>query len=107
MQAMHFRRCRLIRNTKTLFQRELPEGRQASVVLDVERKPTATESLQVFFQTISGMEGGQAPKPHAVTIAGVGLRIEGRSSVFDMWYFTGTESLYAIDSADRTLIFKA
>ena len=81
--VVSFKRCRLVRHQKALFQRELPaplqglqcSPREASIVVDVERAETARGSLQSFFSAISSLQE-QLPVPDAVTIPGVGLRID-------------------------------
>jgi len=101
--VVSFKRCRLVRHQTALFQRELPATRQASVVLDVKRAETAKECLQAFFNAISSLNS----PADAVTIPGVGLRIDTFPSTYDLWYFTRSASLYAIDSRDKTLIYKS
>lgn len=104
--VVSFKRCRLVSDQDAVFTRELSATRESSIVFDVERAETAKGCLDSFFSVISSI-GGQDHLPDAVTIPSVGLRIDSYPSVYDLWYFPRSNSLYAIDCRNGELIYKS
>jgi len=70
------------------------------VILDVEREPTARESVKKFFFAVK-------QEPAAVIRMGaVGMKIDGRSSCFDLWHLPGVLNQYAVDVKDDSFVAK-
>jgi hypothetical protein len=67
----------------------------------MDRCQTAAETLQKFFRGIAVVEkiGGQIFR-----CGSVGLRCAGRRSLFELWYFTASKTVYAVDMKDANYI---
>jgi hypothetical protein len=44
----------------------------------------------------------ESKKPYAISTPQVGLKLEGRSSCYDMYHFLQSDNCYAVDSSDNT-----
>lgn len=70
------------------------------VILDVERKSTARESSLTFQKAV-------LQQPDAIIrMGGVGMKIDGRSSLFDLWKLPGAMEQYAVDVKDDAFVAK-
>src|SRR5207247_1739158 len=77
-------------NHTTMFSKE-PKGAEinALVIIDVARADTAKECIRRFqdtIQIVKSMPLNDPKRPYAVTIAAVGMKCEGRSSQYDMYF---------------------
>lgn len=67
-------------------------------IYTVDRESTAAESVKKFFHA-------RVEKPsRVITMHAVGLKIEGRSSVYNLWCLKG--SVYAVDVKDTNFVAK-
>ena len=68
------------------------------VVFKVDREPTAAKSVNKFF-----LSKQQLPDQN-ILMSGVGLRIDGRSSIYDLWSSQG--NVYAVDGKSKDFVAK-
>lgn len=79
------------------------------VIVDVERAPTAATTVARFFKTVGFVKaGGNHPSSlapaFAVRAEGCGLRVDGRSSTFDLFYFPRSNLVAAVDTRDASYV---
>lgn len=89
------------------------KGQRHAVIAQVDRQNTAVASVGTFFTAVNQLEHQDAPGPDAAFMAAVGLRLDGRSSTFDLWWFRPPEveggasasgTLYAVDVRDNAFV---
>ena len=104
---------------KELKELKEKKERQGKAVL-LERASTAAACLNRFFTTIKGLQQIHAEKeeqklkgevdvvikPMFVTISGVGLRLEGRSGRYHLYWFPLTDKIFAVDEANKDLVWE-
>lgn len=72
------------------------------IIVDVERANSASQSVMRFFNSLFDKN---LPKCDATTMESVGMRIDNRSSIYDLWWFkTDPNIVYAIDKRDRDFV---
>jgi hypothetical protein len=70
------------------------------VLYVVDREPTARASFHKFYRAVVQM-------PDAVIrMGGVGMKIDGRRSLFDLWNLPGNLNQYAVDVRDDGFVAK-
>jgi hypothetical protein len=70
------------------------------VLYVVDREPTAEASFHKFYRAVAQM-------PDAVIrMGGVGMKIDGRRSLFDLWNLPGNLNQYAVDARDDGFVAK-
>jgi hypothetical protein len=98
-------------NRKGMFAKELKApGMDAPVIIDVQRASSAQDSVRRFQDTIDivkSMPLNDPKRPYAVTIAGVGMKCDGRSSQYDMFFFVASNHNYTIDNHDENFVCQA
>ena len=90
-------------NKQLLMQQQIADlpANTALVVMQVERANTAADSTNKFFGAIKRIQqDNTSTKPHVVLMLGVGLRVSGRRSLFDLLFFPRTSLMAAIDARD-------
>jgi hypothetical protein len=90
----------------------VPCARAPAVIVHVPRASTAHASMLSFLKVAQDIQVGcasdsdaaLAPPACAVTMGGVGLRVQGRASQFDLWYFFATRMFYCVDARDDSFV---
>lgn len=109
-----------------MMNENLIHSHKIRAIINVDRAPTASHSFTRFLKTISLFENSKLnnkkvgdlektssqksklnedvqnmkvneTNPFAIFIPRVGLKIEGKSSAYDLWYFIDTKAIYAVD----------
>ena len=81
------------------------EGSAVATMVQIERSPTAHQSVNNFFSAVAAMQ--RMPGVSAVMMCGVGLRIEGRSGLYDLyWNPWRSHEFYAFDSSDPSYVVR-
>ena len=70
----------------------------ASQVIHVERAPTANESMQRFFAA------AQNAGPCVIFTNNEGLKVSGRSSLYDLYWIGTTKEMFAVDAKDDAFV---
>ena len=83
------------------------QGKKKIVIIDIERASTAAACTRNFFETIAKFKLAKNTDVDIITVAGVGMKCQGRSSCYDLFWFRASDQLYAVDSKDCTLIYQA
>jgi hypothetical protein len=65
----------------------------------LERRPTAQKCLNFYFQYIN-----QNPRDSTVIISTVGMHIDGRRSVFNLYFCPGMSVIFAVDDKDKEFV---
>lgn len=89
----------------SLIDKYLFPDRNAEMrIMSVDRKTTASESINSFFEAVGVFKDSTSP-PSALTISSVGMKIDGRSSVFDLWWFPcDRDNFFAVDTKDENFV---
>lgn len=84
------------------FVREHLKLGEEPILLNVERQLTAAASVLSFFDTVAVLRASKRlGADKGARMGGVGLRMEGRSGLFDLfWFKADPNSYYAVDTAD-------
>ena len=92
-------------NQQSLIQKFLaPDKNDELKIMTVDRKPTASDSISSFFEAV-GFFKDNINAPSALTISSVGMKVDGRSSVFDLWWFpTDKNNFFAVDAKDENFV---
>lgn len=78
-------------------------GRERPVIVKIERRQTARDSMIIFRLIIEYLENNPPDrKPDFAVMLGVGLRLGDRGSLADLWYTFIDHKLYAIDLVDES-----
>lgn len=91
-----------------MFEKEpRPPNVQTAQIINVTRGHTSKESTDGFQLAIATQQKANGIQSYCITIGGVGLKCDGRSSCYDMYYFPHSQNMYAIDSEDYSFIYQA
>jgi hypothetical protein len=82
---------------------ETSDIKEKLVIIDIERASTATQTVASFFKVV-GTANKNPDDMKVLKCTGVGLRCDGRSSLYELWYFTKSKNLYAVDLKDESYI---
>jgi hypothetical protein len=95
MAAISFKR------DPSLSLRSLLSDQEGFRVALLDRASSPQKCLENFFKSISSLAVGQGLTFHATEMPGVGLRIDGRASCFDLWWLRREPHIiYAVDVRD-------
>jgi hypothetical protein len=88
-----------------------PESDRPLVFAKVDRSPTASKSVSDFMNAVSLVRSSPRPDgpggpdgPDALLSTAVGLRLDGRSSVFDLYWFAANDEMFAVDVRDKAFV---
>ena len=87
----------------SLMERQLSGAEEPRICVDVPRQKTAMRSLALFGTAIRRTGGSENP-PHVFQMSAVGLKADGRRSLFDIFYFPRTAGFYAVDIRDTDYV---
>lgn len=91
-------------NQTSLFEKFLDKTSNENKIMSVERKATASECLKNFFDVVNLYQNVKN-QPDAIMITAVGLKVDGRSSIFDLWWFNKDKNnFFAVDVKDTTFV---
>ena len=89
---------------ETVLRDEL-KAAEKKVIIQVDRAPTATESVQNMVNMMEIFKSKDDVKHIALNMKGVGLKCGGVSGNYDLWYLKSTNTFYAIDIRDGNRVF--
>jgi hypothetical protein len=81
----------------------LEPGEKSPWLIMIEREPTTRESLQSLFDTIFDLD--KMDRDCYYWLPEVGLNIEGRSGVYNLFYWPRSTMLYAVDLMELNYVF--
>ena len=88
----------------TYVHRKLAEGHEGAILALVDRRPTAAASVKAFFDTVDIVKKNNSQKFTAIRMPAVGLKIENRSSAYDLFYVVSNFTVYAVDCEDDSFV---
>ena len=102
---MHvFVRCPGLTGDACIKKCRKTDEKTAPKIAMVDRRDTALQSSKDFFLSVAQLRGGDTGLT-AATMGGVGMRCDGRSSAFDLWWFTNdSDKVYAVDAKDDAYV---
>ncbi len=83
--------------------KETSDSKEKLVIVDIERASTAQQTVMSFFKVVKSAD----ENPDNIKVlkcTGVGLKCDGRSSVYELWYFAKSKTFYAVDLKDENYI---
>ncbi len=91
-----------------MVQRESTKAKPTGVVfVEVERGETSASSTNALMATIQASKSLESDKqPFAILTKGVGLKCQGRSGCYDMYYFMESDNFYAVDYLDNAIVYE-
>ena len=77
------------------------------IFMKVDRQETSAGCTKAFFNAIATVKQASVnQRPFAISVNGVGLKLEGRTGCYDLYHFLHTDNCYAIDSPDDNVVYQ-
>jgi hypothetical protein len=73
---------------------------EINVCTNIERSRTSGESVQNFFSVVECMKTNRSN----IRMGGIGLRLGGRSSLYDLFWLGTHQQVYAVDVKDDAYV---
>lgn len=76
-----------------LFNDNLIDG--AKTFIHLERLPDPEQCVAIFFASVANVRKETPKTVFGISILSVGMRISGRSSAYNLYYFSKSDQMYA------------
>ena len=86
-----------------MFEKELKPHENIKFIHDISRCSTSCGSVKRLFKGIQLIETAKL-NANVLRCCGIGLRSGGRTSLYELWYFHQSKTLYSIDMSDRDYV---
>jgi hypothetical protein len=87
-------------------EQEFDPAISSRVIMSIKRETTSRKCVASIYKAardIMAME----QKPFAAMIFNVGMRIEGNSANYDIWFFPASSHMFYVDSDNHAIVYAA
>jgi hypothetical protein len=72
-------------------------------IAEIQKRSSVIESQMVFFKGMAQLTH-DSKGFHAAKMTGLGLKIDSRPAMYELWWFAGSGNVYAVDVDDPDFV---